>query len=279
MASIQIKKSYVDLPEGQVHYRYTAPSGPKEPIIFLHKSASSSASYEPLQHHYSALGHPTYAPDLPGFGQSFDPTPPKDGELLTTPWYCSILFAFLSSLGLKTYHLVGHHSGACLSLELAALHPTTVLSLTLIGPTLMSASERLALKARFFAPFNEPVEDGSHLLATWTYLHKMGIPSSDLELWQREFLDHARAWKGRTLIYGAVWEQDGQALLREVKCRVLCMCAEDDVLWEYWHWVDTLRGEMQEKVDVRSAVVKGANFECDLDVEGCTAVMDGFLEG
>jgi hypothetical protein len=138
----------------------------------------------------------------------------------------------------------------------------------------MSAPERAALQARFSTPFNAPEESGSHLLATWHYLQKMGIPSTDLDLWQREFLDHARAWRGRSLIYGAVWAQDGQSLLQKVKCRILCMCATDDVLWPYFYWVEKLKGVK----DVRSAVVKGANFECDLDVEGCTAVMDGFLK-
>jgi pimeloyl-ACP methyl ester carboxylesterase len=115
MAAQIVKKAYVDLPEGQIHYRYTPSTGmTKEPIIFLHKSASSSASYEVFQKHYSSLGYPTYSADLPGFGSSFDPALSPANELLTTSWYCKILSAFISSLGLKTYHLVGHHSGACL---------------------------------------------------------------------------------------------------------------------------------------------------------------------
>lgn len=93
---------------------------------------------------------------------------------------------------------------------------------------------------------------------------------------QQEFLDHASAWRGRTLIYGAVWEQDGQALFRQVKCRVLAMCARDDVLWDFWHWVGELTGE---GMDVREVVVRGANFECELDAEGVTGALDGFLEG
>lgn len=74
------------------------------------------------------------------------------------------------------------------------------------------------------------------------------------------------------MIYGAVWEQDGQELFRKVKCKVLCLCAEDDVLWPYWHWVQELRE------DVKVGIIKGANFECDLDVEGVTKELDGIFE-
>ncbi|KAF2808491.1 uncharacterized protein BDZ99DRAFT_464360 [Mytilinidion resinicola] len=50
------------------------PRPPKPPPILLHKSASSSAYYDRLIAHYSARGHPCYAPDMPGFGNSFDPS-------------------------------------------------------------------------------------------------------------------------------------------------------------------------------------------------------------
>jgi len=38
----------------------------------------------------------------------------------------------------------------------------------------MSAEERAEMKEIYFKPFNQPVEDGSHLLKTWTYLKNTG---------------------------------------------------------------------------------------------------------
>lgn len=35
----------------------------------------------------------------------------------------------------------------------------------------------------------------------------MGV-GENLELFQREVIDHIRAWKGRNQIYGAIWDQD-----------------------------------------------------------------------
>jgi pimeloyl-ACP methyl ester carboxylesterase len=269
----QIKKAYVDLPEGQIHYRYLLPQKltSKLPIVFLHKSASSSISCTKLMHHYASTGYNTYALDLPGFGQSFDPISPPD-QPLTTPWYAKILHSALTQLDLGKYHLVGHHSGAVLSIELAIIYPDDVQSISLIGASIMTAEERAAMKEVFFAPFNEPLPDGSHLLKTWAYLQKMGCPSTDLSLLQREFLDHARAWKGRNQIYGAVWEQDAQTLYLNVKCPILVMCARDDVLWEHYHHVKEMRS------DVRAEVVGGANFSLDLDASGVSGFIDDFLE-
>lgn len=153
---------------------------------------------------------------MPGFGSSFDPSPEdmvniqKEG----TKWYCEVFMQAFRSISLfaregEKVHIIGHHSGACLALELAVLYSELVASICLVGPAVMSAEERAAMKEIYFKPFNEPVEDGSHLTKTWNYLKGMGV-GEDLGLWQREVIDHVRAWKGRNLIYGAVWEQDAE---------------------------------------------------------------------
>lgn len=127
------------------------------------------------------------------------------------------------------------------------------------------------MKEIFFSPFNAPVEDGSHLKKTWDYLKGMGV-GDDIELWQREVIDHVRAWRGRNLIYGAVWEQDGEGFYRDAGCGVLLMCARDDVLWKYFDYVKGLRS------DVKAVEVKGGNFELDRDVEGIEKHWTEFLD-
>jgi pimeloyl-ACP methyl ester carboxylesterase len=216
---------------------------------------------------YSSKGYACYAPDMPGFGMSFDPSP-ADISLIAkegTKWYCDVFMEAFSSIGILTkgskMHIIGHHSGACLALELAVLYPELVQSICLVGPAIMSVEERAAMKEIYFSPFNEPVPDGSHLAKTWQYLSSMGIGPS-LALQQREVIDHVRAWKGRNLIYGAVWDQDGMNLYEKVMCPVLLMCARDDVLWKYFGFVKGLRE------DVRAIEVQGGNFELDRDVDG-----------
>lgn len=99
----------------------------------------------------------------------------------------------------------------------------------------------------------------------------MGI-GSDLSLLQREAIDHVRAWRGRNLIYGAVWAQDSIGLYAEVKAKVLLMCAKDDVLWKYFGFVKGLRS------DVKAVEVEGGNFELDRDWEGIAEAWTGFIQ-
>lgn len=176
-----ILKAYTTTdPLHQIHYRYCHPSTQVHgtPLIFLHKSASSSASYELLMRHYASLGYSCYAPDMPGFGGSFDPS--EEDILLIqeqgTKWFCDVFVAFFVELvlwGKGGLHIIGHHSGACLALELAVLWPEEVKSICLVGPAVMSEEERAAMKEIYFKPFNEPVWDGSHLAKTWDYLRGM----------------------------------------------------------------------------------------------------------
>jgi pimeloyl-ACP methyl ester carboxylesterase len=271
MASqITIKKAYADTPHGQVHYRYVSPANPtKDTLIFLHKSASSSVSYTNLITHYASLGHPCYAPDMPGFGGSFDPSESTIAVILeqNTKFYVELFWGVFTSLGLvaKGFHVMGHHSGASLAAEMGATYPETVKSICLVGAAVMPAEDRAAMKEKYFATFNKPVADGSHLLKTWDYLRMMGVNSpdkEDLDLFQREAVDHIRAWKGRNQIYGAVWAQDKAAYLKAAKCPLMAMCARDDVLWGYFENVRKARP------DANMVEVKGANFTLDRDVEG-----------
>lgn len=268
--SIFIRKAYADTTQGQIHYRYALP----EPnhsngitVVMLHKSASSSSSYVALMTRLVSMGCACYAPDMPGFGSSFDPSPAAIEDILIrgTAWYVDIFAEAFAAIGIlergSGIHLIGHHSGASLAPEFAAKHPSSVLSVSLIGTAVMSAPERAEMKKKYHDPFNKPVADGSHLQKTWDYLGNMGVGPANLDLYQREAVDHIRAWKGRNQIYGAVWEQDLASFLDVLACPVMFVCARDDVLWGY-----------QEKArerwtDATYVECKGANFSPDLDPE------------
>lgn len=283
MSPTAISKAYADTSYGQVHYRFALPPekvvGKINPMIFLHKSASSSASYDSLMGIYSTKGYACYAPDMPGFGGSFDPSEEAvvDISAKATAWYIEVFMEVFTKLHLvgqgnsRKCHIIGHHSGAVLALELAATRPEFVASICLVGPAVMSEEERAAMKEIYLKPFNEPQGDGSHLLKTWDYLGRMGV-GEDLGLWQREAVDHIRAWRGRNLIYGAVWAQESEALYDQIACSILLLCARDDVLWRYFGHVQSLRPE------VKSIEVKGGNFELDRDVEGIEKAWSAFLE-
>ncbi|KAJ1327412.1 2-hydroxy-6-oxonona-2,4-dienedioate hydrolase [Microdochium nivale] len=277
MAAPVVRKAYADSAEGQIHYRYTVPastSTTKLPILFLHMSASSSATFEQLMRIYSAQGHACYAPDMPGFGASFHPAQ----DPLNIRWYVDLYvdvffksghFPSLSSHGC---HVLGHHSGGVIGVELAIFHPHIVRSLAVVGPVLLDADQRE--RARGFDAFNKPVADGSHLARTWEYLQSHGgITASELGLLQQETLDHARAWRGRLQIYSCVFgDHDGPSLYQQVKCPLITMCARDDVLWDGHAKIKDIRP------DADAVEVKGANFTPSRDVEGVAAHYTPFLE-
>lgn len=249
-----ILKAYHNTANGRIHYRFLS-SGREHtnlaPIILLHMSASSSSSMEKMMVHLADLGYPTYAPDYPGFGSS---SPPATNPA-NIAFYCNTVFDFCKAMNLKQFHIFGHHSGACIAVEMAVLFPEHILSICLIGPALMTLEERMA---KFFDPFNEPVLDGSHLLKTWQYLEHLNI-GDDIDLKQRETLDNLRAWKGRNQIYLTIWNQDCMDLFTKVTCPILCLIAENDVLIPFWHYIKELRPEVVAEV----LSGRGGDFESE----------------
>jgi pimeloyl-ACP methyl ester carboxylesterase len=257
-----IRKAYVDCAGGQIHYRYA--DGPGTPIVFFQQTASSSKMYLKVMAHL--LGdYRMIALDTPGFGESFDPVAPP-----TMAQYADWLLEALDSIGLDHFHIFGHHTGACLGVEIGARHPHRVASLMMVGPVPLTADERNEFSKHFGAPIS-PIADGSYLQATWEYLKTLGA-DGDLDLHHRELIDTTRAYLGRSMAYGAVWQQDWTKLYQQVRCPMLLLCAEDDVLFPFFARAQEIRPE------AKAVVLKGANFEPDLDSAGTAHAIREFLE-
>ncbi len=257
-----IKKSYADTSGGQIHYRYLAGRG--TPIVFLHQTASSSAMYEKVMARLEGF-RPLYALDTPGFGGSFDPEGmPPIGQ------YVSWLAEAIQKIGLRRYHLLGHHTGGFIAGELAARHPDRVASFMMIGAAVLSEAERAEFSKAFSAPM-APTADGQYLAGTWQYLAKLGA-DRDLALHHRELVDTVRAYMGRYQGYTALWQQDFGVHLKAVRCPILLMSSVDDVLYPYFEPAKALRP------DATAILLKGANFEPDLDPDGTANAIRGFVE-
>ncbi|EXJ90265.1 hypothetical protein A1O1_03364 [Capronia coronata CBS 617.96] len=276
-----LKAAYVDTPEGQIHYYHISPTSATSedvssrlPIFLLHMSASSSRCFHSLMRSLAALGYSCYAPDMPGFGSSFDPAydPPA------IAWYTDLYYNTFSKFPefqKRGCHLIGHHSGGTLGSDLAARYPDFVQSLTFVGPGVMDAAARKEMSKTFLDPFNRPVPSGEHLIKTWDYLIWEGIPKTNLDLLQREALDHIRAWKGRSQIYACIWEHDvGDSITKmNPSCKILALCAKDDVLWKYFDNIKALTKSLGRDAVCRE--IKGSNFSPDLDSE---TIFEYFVE-
>jgi pimeloyl-ACP methyl ester carboxylesterase len=259
-----IVKGYADCAGGQIHYRHVRGEG--TPIIFLHQTASSGRMWEKVMGLLEGRG-PLYALDTPGFGGSFDA--PADTKPSMTD-YANWLFGAINSLSIDRFHLVGHHTGACIGVEIAARNPDAVASLAMIGPVPLTAEERLEFSKHFGTPFT-PVVSGSYLLENWEYLRNLGA-HADPMLMHREMADQLRAWWGRVQSYGAVWDQDFTAFYREISCPLLIGAAPDDVLYAFLERAQSIRP------DAMVMPLDGANFEPDLDPTGVANGLTRFLD-
>ncbi|MCC2976539.1 alpha/beta hydrolase [Sphingomonas sp. PL-96] len=258
-----LRKAYVDLPDGQVHCRVVEGRDPA--ILFLHQTASSSASYVPL---LRALRLPNrlVAIDTPGFGGSFDPE--GDPSLAD---YAGWVVSVADGLGCDTFHIFGHHTGASLALHLGADLPRRVRSVILAGAEFMTVDEREALEAGLGTPLY-PQADGSHLLANWSYAAQFN-PGCDVELLHQEVLSMARAWRGRAQAYRAVARGDSVARARALACPALILTSPGD----YFHaMVDRARAALP---DAALAVTGGDNFQRSTDPDGVARAIEWFFAG
>jgi pimeloyl-ACP methyl ester carboxylesterase len=259
----KVRKGYVDVDGEQMHYRHL--EGPGIPLVCLHQTASSGQMYLALMERLA--GHnAVYALDTPGFGGSFDL--PTDAKPTMTD-YAAYAAKAIRGLGLSKAHVLGHHTGACIAVELAARNPDLIASLSMIGPVPLTPEERLEFSKHFGIPIR-PTEDGSYLLENWKYIQSLG-PDADVMLKHREVTDMMRAWWGRVQAYGAVWSQDFTVYYQQVSCPMLIMCAKDDVLWPFFERAREMRP------DAQWAVPTGANFEPDSDPDGVANAMRDFL--
>ncbi len=247
-----IKKAYLDLPEGQVHYRAVAGDGP--PLILLHRTAASSAMYDKL---LLALAgrHAVYALDTPGFGASFDPS----GRPAMTD-YATWAASAAEALDLGAAHWFGHHTGANISLQVAREYPEKVASLMLMGVTYLTHEEREAFRPAFESVFT-PQRDGSHLKQNWDWVNLLAVTDDALEPLHQEFLDTTRAYEGRVQAFRAVWDQDVPYLLDLISQPLLLMCAEDEMLFKYFNTM------LEALPHARQATFRGGTFAPELDTE------------
>lgn len=115
MGAAVIRKGYVDLPEGQIHYREV---GEGKPMLFLHQSPSSSWMWENAMLAFAKRGYRCVAMDYPGFGESYKPETQPDINV-----YLDSIIGVADALGINKFYAIGHHTGATLVMLLAEKYP------------------------------------------------------------------------------------------------------------------------------------------------------------
>ncbi len=130
-------------------------------VLLLHQTPRSVAEYRavlPLL----GLRWQAIAVDTPGFGAS-DPLP----EGASIEGWADAAAALLDALGIARAHVVGHHTGGVIALELAAARPERVARLVLSSTPWIDAAERTRRAQRGAIDRVEPRADGMHLAELW----------------------------------------------------------------------------------------------------------------
>lgn len=211
-----MKRRFCDTSMGQVHV-VTAGEGAGTPLLLLHqtpRSIDEFAEVIPLL----AQSRRVIAVDMPGYGCS-DPVPGQPG----IADYARADLEVLDALGVDRVVVVGHHTGAVIAVELAALAPQRIERVVMSGPVYMDAVGRAEL-ARFFKQWRV-LPDGSHLLDKWTKMYAW-LPRADLV--QRFVVDLFRAGELSEQGHFAVAEYRMEDRLPLVRCPALLLYAARD---------------------------------------------------
>jgi pimeloyl-ACP methyl ester carboxylesterase len=259
-----IKQGYVETPDGQIHYRLCE-EGKGLPLVLLHQTASSSQMYEKLMGALQGQ-YRMFALDTLGFGQSdFPPQPP------TISSYVATLLTALQNLGVQEFHVFGCHTGACIACEMAVTAPARVRSLMMVGPVYMDEAERQRWRREFIDPMViKP--DGSHLTKIWRRVQSLD-PSPSPTLCHREAVDNLRVGERYHEAYLAVFMQDFPALLAQVRCPILILCGEHDVLMPYFQPACAARP------DAKSLLLSGGTYVVDDHPQEVATAIRTFLGG
>ncbi len=235
-----IKRGFVDVSHGQVHYRRSGESGP--PLVMLHASPGSSRQLEPLMAAFARTRR-VWAPDTLGNGDS---SPPREAQPTIETLAAGAIEA-LDGLGLDQVDLYGSHTGASIAATIALLQPARVRRLVLDGVGLYAPEEQAAILANYLP--DVPVDhQGLHVLWSWqfcrdTYLfwpwfrhdkagvRDVGLPSP--EALHAKFVEVVKAYGSFRASYRAAFMFDKRARLPRLCVPTLAACARNDMLFGY----------------------------------------------
>lgn len=133
------------------HRLHTLVAGEGDAVmVLLHGHSMSAAFWYRNIDDMVALGYRVYAVDLLGWGRSDRPQFVGACVDDTLRWYLESFAAWVATLGLHDFTLVGHSLGAYLAMEYAKLAPESVSRLVLISPAAITSKISLN-RALYFA--------------------------------------------------------------------------------------------------------------------------------
>jgi pimeloyl-ACP methyl ester carboxylesterase len=177
-----IRRSFFDLPDGQLHLRRAGGPSGRVPLLALHQASGSSKALEAVISAFAGT-RSVLAPDLPGNGDS---TPLAKREPSIADYAAALVPLVDAEPGpLDVY---GFHAGASVALELAILRPQRVRRVVLDSLGLYTPEEGRAMVRDYVTDFSID-RHGAHLTRAWHVVRDTYL----FWPWFRQDAAHARA--------------------------------------------------------------------------------------
>jgi len=248
MTLATVRRAFVEIAEGQVHFRTAGPAD-AVPLVMLHPSPGSSKMLEPLMRHFAA-GRRVIAPDTLGNGDSVAPAC-ADPNLAV---FVDAHLRALDAIGIERFDLYGSHTGGNIASEIAIRQPARVRRLILDGMSLYADDERDDMLRNYALPI-VPDEFGGQLDRVWTFVrdaylfwpwykrdsaHRrdVGLPSADAL--HDKVVEVLKAVRSYHLSYRAAIAYDKRARLPLIESPTLLACARNDMLMRYFDGIAAL---------------------------------------
>jgi pimeloyl-ACP methyl ester carboxylesterase len=255
----EVKRGFVSIAEGQVHYRMAADAAAAgRPLVLFHASPGSSRMLVAL---LAELGktRPVFATDTLGNGDSAPPgrTQPDIAYLADAH------VRALDVLGLERVDVYGTHTGGCIACEVSIRHPDRVHRLILDGMSLYADGEREDMLENYALEV-APDLSGQYLMWAWHFvrdnylfwpwykrdaLHvrSIGLPAS-ADVLHDKLVEVLKAVRTYHLSYRAAISYRKDERLPLVRVPTLLACATNDMLLPYQDGVAALLAHARREV-------------------------------
>jgi pimeloyl-ACP methyl ester carboxylesterase len=219
MKTREIKRAFAETPSGEIHYRV---AGEGFPVLMLHQTPRSSDEFldviPAFSEHFKVI-----AMDTIGYGDSY-----KHLSATTTlEDLANAAVQLMDAIGIERAHLVGHHTGSTIAIEIAASHPERVGKLVLSAAPYIDENRSREIMTRPSVDKVDVKEDGSHLTEMWQIRMKF-YPKNRPDLLTRFVTDALKAKENIELGHLLVARYRVPPKLPLIQAQTLALCGTDD---------------------------------------------------
>ncbi|WP_216896865.1 alpha/beta fold hydrolase [Nocardia alni] len=210
--------NYVDSRFGRLHY---VEQGAGDPVLLLHQTPRSWTEFIDVLPLLGAT-HRVIAMDTVGYGGSAKPDDDQSIEQ-----FADGVEDLVNGLGLDSFHLVGHHTGGVIAVEVAARLGARVRGLVLSATPFITAEKRARAVWRRPIDWVKPMPDGSHLVELWNRRREYYRPGQEASL-NRFMVDALRVLDRAEDGHIALHLYHMQERLPLITAPVTMICGQDD---------------------------------------------------